>query len=34
MVASAEAARSLEFVSYSPWTVTEEDLFEILKSIV
>jgi alcohol dehydrogenase len=34
MVASAEAARNLEFVSYSPWTVTEEDLFEILKSIV
>jgi alcohol dehydrogenase len=34
VVASAEAARNLEFVSNSPWIVSEEELFEILKKIV
>ena len=32
--AAAEAVRNLEFVSHSPWTVSEEDVFEIIKSII
>jgi alcohol dehydrogenase len=31
LVAVAEAARNLEFVSFSPWTVSSEDAFDILK---
>jgi alcohol dehydrogenase len=31
LVPVAEAARSLEFVAYSPWTVSSEDAFDILK---
>jgi alcohol dehydrogenase len=27
----AEAARNLEFVAFSPWTVSAEDAFELLK---
>jgi alcohol dehydrogenase len=27
----AEAARKLEFVAYSPWTVSAEDAYDILK---
>jgi alcohol dehydrogenase class IV len=34
ITAAAEAARNLEFVSNSPWIVSEEDLFEIFKQIV
>ena len=34
LIASAEAARNLDFVSNSPWTVSEEDIFEILKQIL
>lgn len=31
LVPAAEAARSLEFVAYSPWTITAEDAYDILK---
>ena len=31
LVPAAEAARSLEFVAFSPWTVTSEDAYDILK---
>ncbi|MDR1240188.1 MAG: iron-containing alcohol dehydrogenase [Treponema sp.] len=31
LVSVAEAARNLEFVAYSPWTVSAEDSFDILK---
>jgi alcohol dehydrogenase len=34
VTAAAEAARGLEFVPNSPWTVSEEDVFEILKEII
>ena len=34
LTAAAEAARSLDFVSNSPWTVSEEDTFDILKQIL
>ncbi|MDR1869181.1 MAG: iron-containing alcohol dehydrogenase [Treponema sp.] len=33
LTAAADAARKLEFVSNSPWTVSEDDIFEILKKI-
>jgi alcohol dehydrogenase len=32
--AAVEAARSLEFVSNSPWTVSSEDIFDIVKQII
>ena len=31
LIPVAESARSLEFVAYSPWTVSSEDAFDILK---
>ncbi|MDR0598764.1 MAG: iron-containing alcohol dehydrogenase [Treponema sp.] len=31
MVPAAEAARNLEFVAHSPWTVSAEDAYELLK---
>jgi alcohol dehydrogenase len=31
LVPVAEAARDLEFVSFSPWTVSSEDAFDMLK---
>jgi len=31
MVSTAEAARNLEFVAFSPWTVTAEDAYDLLK---
>ena len=31
LVSTAEAARSLEFVAFSPWTVTSEDAYDLLK---
>jgi alcohol dehydrogenase len=31
LVPVAEAARNLEFVAFSPWTVASEDAFDILK---
>ncbi|MDR1278322.1 MAG: iron-containing alcohol dehydrogenase [Treponema sp.] len=31
LVSVAEAARNLEFVAFSPWTVSAEDAFDILK---
>ncbi|MDR0878051.1 MAG: iron-containing alcohol dehydrogenase [Treponema sp.] len=31
MVPVAEAARNLEFIAFSPWTVSSEDAFDILK---
>jgi alcohol dehydrogenase len=34
LMAAAEAARNLELVSHSPWTVSQEDVFGILKSIL
>ena len=34
LIASAEAIRNLELVSHSPWTVSEEDIFEILKKVI
>jgi alcohol dehydrogenase class IV len=33
LTAAAEAARNLEFIPNSPWTVTEEDVFDMLKKI-
>ncbi|MCL2411229.1 MAG: iron-containing alcohol dehydrogenase [Treponema sp.] len=33
LTAAAEAARNLEFVSNSPWPVSEEEVFNILKEI-
>jgi alcohol dehydrogenase class IV len=34
VTAAVEAARSLEFVANSPWTVSHEDAFEILRKII
>jgi alcohol dehydrogenase len=34
LIAAAEAIRNLELVSHSPWTVSEEDVFEMIKSII
>jgi len=34
ITAAAEAARSLDFVTNSPWTVSEEEVFKILKEIL
>jgi alcohol dehydrogenase len=34
VIAVAEAARNLDFVSNTPWTVSEEDVFELLKQIL
>jgi len=31
LVPSAEAARNMEFVAYSPWTVASEDSYDLLK---
>jgi len=31
LVPAADAARNLEFVSFSPWTVTSEDAYDLLK---
>jgi len=31
MVSAAESARDLEFVSFSPWTVSAEDAYDLLK---
>jgi len=31
LVPAAEAARNLEFVAFSPWTVTSEDAYDLLK---
>jgi alcohol dehydrogenase len=31
LVPVAEAARDLDFVAYSPWTIAQEDAFDILK---
>jgi len=31
LVPAAEAARNLEFVASSPWTVTSEDAYDLLK---
>jgi alcohol dehydrogenase len=31
LVPSAEAARNLEFVAFSPWTVSSEDAYDLLK---
>jgi alcohol dehydrogenase len=34
LTAAAEAARNLEFIADSPWTVSEEEVFEIIKKII
>jgi len=34
LTTAVETARDLDFVSNSPWTVSEEDVFEILKGIL
>ena len=34
VTAAVEAGRSLEFISNSPWTVSAEDVFEIMKQIL
>jgi alcohol dehydrogenase class IV len=34
VTAAVEAARSLEFVANSPWTVSHEDAFEMLRKII
>jgi len=34
VTAAVEAARSLEFVANSPWTVSHEDAFELLRKII
>jgi alcohol dehydrogenase len=34
LTAAAEAARNLDFVTNSPWTVSEEEVFKILKGIL
>jgi alcohol dehydrogenase len=34
VTAAVEAARNLEFISNSPWTVSAEDIFEIMKQIL
>ena len=31
LVTAAESARSMEFVAFTPWTVSAEDMFDILK---
>jgi len=33
MTAAAETARNLDFVSNSPWSVSEEEVFNILKEV-
>jgi alcohol dehydrogenase len=34
LIAAVETARKLEFIENSPWTVSEEDVFNILKQII
>jgi len=34
ITAAVEAARSLEFVANSPWIVSSEDIFDIIKQII
>lgn len=34
ITAAMEAARNLEFVANSPWTVSEEEVFDILKKVI
>ncbi|MDR0324333.1 MAG: iron-containing alcohol dehydrogenase [Treponema sp.] len=34
LTAAVETARSMEFVANSPWTVSQEDVFEIMKKII
>jgi alcohol dehydrogenase len=34
VIAAAEAARKLEFAANSPWTVSEEEVFKLLKQIL
>jgi alcohol dehydrogenase class IV len=34
MTAAAEAARNLDFITNSPWTVSGEEVFKILKEIL
>jgi len=34
LTAASEAVRNLEFVSHTPWTVSEEEVFGIIKSIL
>jgi alcohol dehydrogenase len=34
LTAAAEAARNLDFVANSPWTVSEEEVFKILKDVL
>jgi alcohol dehydrogenase len=34
VIAAAEAARKLEFVANSPWTVSEEEVFKLLKQVL
>ncbi|MDR0475300.1 MAG: iron-containing alcohol dehydrogenase, partial [Treponema sp.] len=31
LVPTAEAARNLDFVAFSPWTVSSEDAYDLLK---
>ena len=31
LVPTAEAARNLEFVAFSPWTVSADDAYDLLK---
>jgi hypothetical protein len=31
LIPIAETARNLEFITYSPWTITSEEVFELLK---
>jgi alcohol dehydrogenase len=31
LISVAETARNLEFIAYSPWTITSEEVFELLK---
>jgi hypothetical protein len=33
MIAASEAARKLDFVANSPWPVSDEEMFNILKEI-
>jgi alcohol dehydrogenase len=33
LVPVAESARNLEFIAYSPWTITSESVFELLKAV-
>ncbi|MDR1836777.1 MAG: iron-containing alcohol dehydrogenase [Treponema sp.] len=34
VTAAAEAARNLEFTANSPWTVSQEEVFEIIKKVI